>query len=333
MVDISPSLLKPRRRRRVLLLPTRKSWAWDYKAQSIARHLAHQFDISIAYDGDQYNPHNYDHIHYFSWGQINPLLRKCSVSTTVATLNTPSSNEPTRLKMLNVPTAAVSPEVLKYCQQHGLLAVPCYNGVEHDVFVPAAAAAAKVTTSPKLKVFICNKPCGPNNSDSHGMYIAQHLLNIVKNIDTLSTTMHVANHNTKTLCNRQEMIALYQEHHVFVHTGRYHLATPNMAFEAMSCGLPIVSTANGCLPLAFELAGAATPPGFLVDLPLRRTANNNEEEDAADAQVAQRIADRLVELGENRELCRTMGVNARSTIETHWTWEHRAQFYTRLFNM
>lgn len=332
--------------RKVLLVVDVKGWAWDYKAQSIRDNFRQGFHIDIAYEhtgAPKYKTEtleNYDHVHFFSWRSIDPVARQMqadgliTVSTTIASneneLDLPKCVQATK----DVRIAAVSP----YIYERSIELFPkcagvhsTFNGVETEVFTPRPLSDPPLTGP--LKVLMCNKPAGKTSGyDCHGLVIAQMVKNTCDAHGIVAVTLHVSKHNSDNKLDRDAMHALYKEHDVFVHTGRHHLATPNMAFEAASCALPIVSTANGCLPALFAGTDGEVI-GALVDIPFyrphkptpRQTAIANDK----DAQTAARIVAHLEAL--TRERAQEMGRAARKAVVDDWTWAQRAQDYLDVF--
>jgi glycosyltransferase involved in cell wall biosynthesis len=331
--------------RKILLVVDVKGWAWDYKAQSIRNNFRGACNIDICYQFGDNEPKyttdllkDYDHVHFFGWNHIDSVARGMQdhglidVSTTIASSENELQLDKCRECIRNVSIVAVSPYLtkrsLELFKKHSKV-FPCFNGVETNIFIPRSVEPKR---KGPIRVLLCNKP--PAKAyDCHGLEIAQKIQKLCDN-DYLKVTLHISKYNTSNKLDRESMIKLYQDHDVFVHTGRHHLGTPNMAFEAASCGLAIVSTANGCLPLLFE--GTKDKMGTLVEIPQyfpKPGAHHTVIAKAhkKDDDTAQAIATILTKM--TRKQADVMGAAARRAVVENWTWSQRAQDYEKVFEL
>jgi glycosyltransferase involved in cell wall biosynthesis len=91
----------------------------------------------------------------------------------------------------------------------------------------------------------------------------------------------------------------------------YHEGLPNAILEAMSCGLPVVSTKIGGIPEIVEDGNT----GILV---------NPKDSDA--------LANAIVYLIENDELARNMGKTGRDKVEQKFSWQQNAKEIVQIYN-
>ena len=318
---------------RVLLVVDVKGWAWDHKARNIRKFYNGPHRIDICTEAEYKNrtnaPFRYDHIHFFSIHAPCAVSKErvrqglLRVSVTIASYFDFVHTDVTTLRrnLRHCDIVTVSPYLTDECRRMnmGRSVIPCFNGVDTSMFVPSSSSS-----SPKLRVLICNKP-RPPKYDAHGYDIAYALTQRFKDHPTIAITFHVANHKSKNLLPQNNMVPLYQQHDVFVHCGRRHLGTPNMAFEAAACGLAIVSTAQGCLPALFGERDHLLVP---LPEPLDLTFPNKDKE------IVEALATHLEALDGDRDLLQTHKDMAYHAIfEDKWRWEDRAQDYAQAFDL
>jgi glycosyltransferase involved in cell wall biosynthesis len=337
--------------RRVLMVCDVPGWAWHRKALAIKAAYRGAATIHVCFSNplasggyaDAMLP-DYDHVHFFGWRSISKAAKERSaqgllvVSTTIASIEHTFTEDifaKARKATDGVHVVAVSPYLVQHSTKHLIGAAgvhACFNGVDtQHTFRPPPTAEPPAPPA-RLKVLICPKP-SRQAYDIHGLLIAQRLAGML-DPSTFDVTVHVSKHTTANLVALDDMEQLYGAHDVFVHTGRHHLGTPNMAFEAAACGLAIVSTANGCLPALFE--GASAPIGRLVALPSVRPLLPNEEQDSYhtkdDMRTAVAMAQQLFYFAKNRDVCAAMGASARAAVVDKWSWSQRAQDYASVFD-
>jgi len=319
---------------RVLLVVDVHGWAWDHKAKAIQQFYKGPSRITVCteaeYRSDKH-PYLYDHIHFFSWRKPCEVANKrvraglLRASVTIASsfdfVHHTVAEVQSKVEYSDV--VAVSPYLADECRRLnvGRTVVDCYNGVNTTLFRPLLPLKATVP----LRVLICNKPRPKIKYDTHGYTIAEALTQRFKNHPTIRVTFHVANYRTKTCRPQAAMVAMYQAHDVFVHCGRRHLGTPNMAFEAAACKLAIVSTANGCLPALFRDRNSMLVP---LPEPLGIERSNHDEA------IVHALAEHLEALDKDRILLNAHQEEAyNAVIQGHWTWAERAQDYGKVFNL
>jgi len=99
------------------------------------------------------------------------------------------------------------------------------------------------------------------------------------------------------------LVKVYQNSDVFCLTSNYD-NYPNVIFEAMACGLPVIGTNVGGIPS--QVLDNET--GCLIE-------NNNIEQ----------LKNAILELAKNKEKRETMGLNGRKRVENEFSWDKSAK--------
>ena len=163
--------------------------------------------------------------------------------------------------------------------------------------------------------------------DIHGYKIMDIIREYFKDDEEIECDFIIANYKTAKKTHEQ-MVKYYNSLDLFIHTGRYHLATPNPWFEAASCGIATIGTNNGCIPLITK----NYHNGLIIDI--------HEKDDYSKAlKFIERIEylhlDKKIKTNNNnykKSLCYKFGKNNRKSILNKWTWEKRALDWIYLFN-
>ena len=313
---------------KVLIVVDSPGWAYDHKADSIARNIDgfeckkvyfKDFRWSMALESDVVFLMGY---FYFNPIEI-PNLFKDKVVSTLTSFS--FEKEPIRKQMLNLAcstyarSGAVSKDLFEVLEKEGAnSAVLCPNGVEEGVFVPTPRLLGE---DRNLKVgLVCSKR--DRTWDFKGLEsIAKPLFRQLSGAQIEVDPIVVDSFDTRSLRSQREMVEYYHSIDVLISTShRYSEGTPNPAFEAASCGVPVVSTQNGCIK---DLISHGEN-GFMAD--------GWWDKDTAKISLAQ-MAKYILQLEEDRPLLRAMGESIRSTVEQSWTWAEKAQEYKKLFNL
>lgn len=298
----------------ILLVSDVDNWAWHYKACELRDNLCHLYKIDVVYTHAEPNYKNcnlvdYDHIHIFGWYSIGEreklFLHK--ISTSIASIEY-EILKPEKAKVILplLKIVAVSEVLFDHLKFKGYNVFACYNGVNELKFTP------NHVEHNKFRVGLACKP--PSKYDLHGYSIAEKIQLKLQKYDDVEFVMHIANH--KTAISHEEMSNLYNTLDVFIHTGRYHLATPNPVFEASATGIPIIGTTNGCIPLLIK----NNVNGFLIDI-------NISDDDKVD-----QFVEKILYLKNNPDICKIMGLENRKIITSDWTWKKRALDWQSIFN-
>ncbi len=106
-----------------------------------------------------------------------------------------------------------------------------------------------------------------------------------------------------------ELVEQYQNSDVFILTSNYD-NYPNVVFEAMASGLPVIGTNVGGIPS--QVIDKKT--GYLVEL------NNIEQ-----------LKNRILELASNKELREKMGQAGRKRVEQEFSWDKSAEQLEKIY--
>ena len=298
--------------KKILLVCDVNNWAWHYKACEIRDNLT-QYKIDIVYT-TKGEPRfqrtmmtKYDHIHFFAWYVLdNELLKfRDKMSTSIASIEYEYTKPDKARNILpQLIIVAVSPVMADEMKKLGCKRIyHCYNGVNEIKFY------RQPISHPKFRVGAACKPS--SKFDLHGYNLLMNIKQELYSDSEIDCNFHIANH--KTALTHNDMFKFYNSLDVFIHTGNYHLATPNPVFEAAACGIPIVATTNGCIPLLVKDGET----GFLIDI------KSNER--------LKWFVEKLRWLATNRHKCYEMGIKIRKEIELNWTWKQRSKDWIKVF--
>lgn len=106
-----------------------------------------------------------------------------------------------------------------------------------------------------------------------------------------------------------ELVEQYQNSDVFILTSNYD-NYPNVVFEAMASGLPVIGTNVGGIPS--QVIDNKT--GLLVEL------NNIEQ-----------LKNKILELASNKELRKAMGKSGRKRVEQEFSWDKSAEQLEKIY--
>lgn len=305
--------------KKILLVCDVNNWAWHYKAVEIKENLSDKYEIDIVYTHavPSYNNANlekYDHIHIFGWYSIGNREKKylSKISTSIASIEFQLLKPREARNILpSLTVVAVSNEMLKLLTREklGKKIIPCYNGVNEIKFKPNPDIRKEHN-----QVFRVGIACKPSSKyDLYGLSLTEKIKEQLLPNKDIEIVMHLAKH--KTAVSHEEMARFYNSLDLFMHTGRYHLATPNPVFEASACGVPILATTNGCIPLLIR----DDINGYLIDI----NANDDDK-------ITQ-FVEKIKYLAKNRDKTRLMGIANREEILRNWTWKQRAQDWISVF--
>ncbi|HUT54987.1 MAG TPA: glycosyltransferase family 4 protein [bacterium] len=193
-----------------------------------------------------------------------------------------------------------------------------YNGVDTESFRPDPAVKKK----PRSLIFVGNT----EDRKKGARYLMEAMLHLPKDVtltvvdggaprhllmEELMKKLHLTGRVTCTgKIAAPELVKKYQEAEIGVVASVYEgFGFP--ASEAMSCGLPVVSTRGGALP---EVVGEDGKAGFLVP----------PRDPAAMAAAIRKLLD-------NDGLRRSMGERGRARIEELFSWDTACRSMTRVY--
>lgn len=314
---------------KVLIVVDSPGWAYDHKADSIIRHLE-GFDYNKIYFSDfrwsaalDFDVVFFMGFFYFPPHEIPNLFKDKVVSTLTSFAFTRDS---ARLRMLPAAcqnyakTGAVSRDLHSVLASNGAVdPVLCLNGVEEDIFVPGEGELGSDT----LRIGWVGSSRGEVESfDFKGLdTIAKPLFKKLSSYskDFSIKPILVNSFDQDKLRSQSQMVEYYQGIDLFISTShRFSEGTPNPAFEAASCGIPVISTENGSIKdLVKNGINGYTVPGWTTE---------KEAEISLD-----KIKEYILKLEADRPLLRELGENSRKEVLANWRWADRARAYSELF--
>lgn len=302
---------------KILLVTDVNGWAWDHKADGLIKVKPKDYDIrkkmssSVEYQDFK----KYNLVYFFGWNNTRfPNLSACGISS----YNFRALHKRQAFSVLPKFKAigAVSKELYLHLKDlklnRKIYNVP--NGVDHEIFRPAP-------NKDKFTVGWVGQPTDGRlgldggRVDYHGyLAVLPHLKRMLEEnkieFRTVITTWKNA-HSPKY------MAQFYNSLDVFVSTC-YKAGTPNPAFEASACGVPVITTNCG----AIQDAITDGTDGFLVG----KYRNWNEGKE-----IAKAFMEKILFLRDNPDLRKKIGESAREMILSKWTWEKMFANYNRMF--
>lgn len=279
---------------KILALYDYKGWAWWHRLHNIHRFLPANIslDIKEVYENFYYGA--YDYFLIFE-EYLLPLLQFLPARQIVAGSSCARIwDNAARLLVEKKCRALVFNSSEMYNSAGGLPGMYCcQNGVDEDIFFPAAKSPQEFTA------------CWIGNGSS----ICEKGLDIVQEACEQAGVRLLFRDQSKeksSLSHTELRDNYYHKASVYICASMWE-GTPNPALEALSCGLPVISTSVGNMP---ELLCDGYN-GFLVERSVTAIANG---------------LNRVRELDQQ-----TLSVNARQSILDGWTWKQQAQKYATMF--
>lgn len=99
--------------------------------------------------------------------------------------------------------------------------------------------------------------------------------------------------------DKNQLVKLYQNASIFV-LPSYHEGLPGVILEAMSCGLPVITT---------DVRGN------------RDLISNGKNGIIVSSRAPKKLADEIIKILNDDKMQNTLGLNARKTIEENYTWD------------
>lgn len=309
---------------RILLLADVPNWAWDKKADAIIKHLP-QYDIDKSYSNlvPKIDLSQYNAVHYFGWlDGYNVAQKYPYITSAVSSYNYYLSHLSKAQKEL--PRYAAIGAVSTQLYNHLRLNIRnlrsdkmyiCENGVDHEFFVPEIKKPRK-----KFIVgFVGQLTSGSFNRRPYDMKGYDHILrHVIEQLKPYSDIeFKIISNNHLTAISADDMRREYHDMDILM-SSSFREGTPNPAFEAASCGIPVISTGVGCIPDLISDGHS----GYILP------QYDNERE--ATALISRYVA-YILHLYNNRELVTSMGETIRKRIESNWTWADRAKQWIPLF--
>lgn len=279
---------------RVLAFYDYKGWAWWHRLHNIKKYLPDDICLDLHEIYENFIIDDYDVFMVFEEYLI-PLLQYLPYEKIISGSSCARISSAAALAQMEKRCVATVFNSLEMYTAAGALPnmYCCQNGVDSDFFVPAGQPPKGIIA------------CWIGNSQS----ICQKGFDIIKeSCEKAGVPLLFRDHaqHTTPLTHGEIRDRYYHKASVYLCASQWE-GTPNPALEALSCGLPVISTPVGNMPEILQIGYN----GFLV-------------ERSVDA-----FATALEELKKyNME---QLSKNARDSILNGWTWRHQAQKYANMF--
>lgn len=301
----APAIVRARAssRPRVAILADVRTWAWARKSEQLRRHLSGEFDVEVAYLYDRKPdpiPKGCDLYHTFEVFQASKLPANHGLPyVTGMTAHVWKTWEErhgagTVARWASTARAFHANSVLLRDEMAELLKRPIHY-VPNGVDENFFKRTRPRRVTDRLVVGFQGKP---NPRKGHALVVEACRLAGVELRDNVRTH--------RDALDAEGMREFYQDLHVLAVQSDMD-GTPNSALEAAACGVAVVGNRIGNLP---ELIDGAN--GILVE------------------RSAESLAAALRSLTPARAV--EMGISARRTIESAWTWRDLSANYARMWN-
>jgi glycosyltransferase involved in cell wall biosynthesis len=283
---------------RVLMFYDLKGWAWWHRINNIAKNQPGDITIDALQINADFNHHLYDFIIIFD-SFLTRIISKVPGEKLIIGCSCPKiMKEFLNALFIFKPLAGlVNNQEMYYSSRDFYKIFYCPNGVDADLFKPKINKINSLTA------------CWVGNSrhfGDKGLDNIRHVCNEAK--IPLITFDRSNNQNGLLLPHIELRDKVYYKSSFYICFSEYE-GTPNPALEALSCGLPVISTKVGNMPEIIEDG----VNGFFSD------RNENS------------LFNALMEL--KKSDIRYMSVNARNSILNGWTWHNRAKNYTNMLRL
>lgn len=326
----------------VLLVPDVPAWAWGRRADGIRDYRPPYCDVSIQYAKD-FRPgmgtlSEFDAVLLFEWqaardlghknvwghvaneGLMYPYPRTDNNRLLKYGMASKHKNRAMAAERLPKLTGGVitinpKPEVYdflrKHCKGHGGVKY-LTTGVDTHKFYPKRPARSNPNV---LTVGWCGKPSTADKFSPKGFYEVYAKVQGAKLNRSIRFYTNACDYTNRL--KTDEMIDFYNDLDVLLVTSSAE-GTPSVMLEAMSCGVPVISTNVG---ITTDVRHNC-PKGD-NECPLMLTGRYGTE--AAATKVIDKTVERLNWLAENPELNYRMGEAARQVMVENYCWSGLAE--------
>jgi glycosyltransferase involved in cell wall biosynthesis len=323
----------------ILLVADVPGWAWDRRARGIQKYA--QVSVDVAYDASPavMRGSRYDAILLMDWTQIRAKEHRngwgmvasegCmqewpQVASDQLNARMASQSKNCRMAKARMPLFAgiitVNPE--QRVREFLLTMIPRVRyqrtGVDTEIFHPLRQVRPDYE---RLRIGWCGKPSigqrfSPKGFDEVLLPLQAKLGNIVDGVSiewVLNTRYHTDRLTT------EEMVEWYNSIDVLVVTSSAE-GTPSVLLEAMSCGVPVISTAVGITSEVSQMEDEICQTRGLRIVPRYRTL-------AEAPSVVDALTTELEWVCRFPEMHRSMSRSARHVMTTAFSWEMLADHW------
>jgi len=222
----------------ILIFYDEFGWAWWHRANQIKKHISHSFNIDIIKIGEEFNHNNYDLIllfeyYLYTYVQHVPcekLIIGCSCPKTIKLACNLLIEKKCAAGIVN------NNSVFQYAKNLYKF-YNCPNGVDTHIFFPPKTIPKQLTA------------CWVGNSKSmgnKGLDIIREACELSK-VPLLAIDQHQNISKGNILSHIELRDTVYHKSSFYICASEYE-GTPNPALEALSCGLPVITTRVGNMP-------------------------------------------------------------------------------------
>lgn len=308
---------------KVLMVTDTPNWAWMRKAKAIQRCLNDDFKKITVIHLKQFHKglmEKYHHVHFFGWMDRRKIAGKYKGLTAGVSSHNFEYRHPEKARVYLPKFSAITANsmlIYNKLKEWNLNKHIYYtpNGVDEEEFCP------NPTKHDKFVVGWTGQPSGKGLTregglDMHGYHNV--LLPLVESLkDEKDIEFKIMTNTSKNAVPYSEMPKFYNSLDLFVHTG-FGTGTPNPAFEAAACGVPVISTAIGAIP---ELI-VDGQNGFKFE----RFYNKKDAIIRIDD-----MREAILYMYNHDDSRLQMGKSIRRCIEKDWTWKQRSQAWKKMF--
>jgi hypothetical protein len=281
---------------KVLMFYDLKGWAWWHRVNNIARHQPEDIITDSLPVFADFNHQLYDFIVIFDSFHTNIIFKVPGEKLIIGCSCPIKIKEFVNALLVFKPLAGLvnNREMYNYARDFYKIFY-CPNGVDEVLFKPGTDKIKNLTAS-----WVGNS----------GHFVDKGLANIrsvCKKVKIpLITCDRSDNQNGILLTHNELRDKIYHKTNFYICFSDYE-GTPNPALEALSCGLPVITTKVGNMPEIIEDG----VNGFFSDRNEKSLFNTLQKLKKSD-------------IGK-------MSVNARDSILNGWSWKNQAKKYTNMF--
>ena len=278
---------------KIVILVDVHGWAWDNKAQEIAKHLSDEFNIMIHYEGLEKVPPCHLLFAFEKFSQYEMLVDYYyCIGVTAHTY----TNFPNYEKYMKSAAAIHANSKMLY-QQIKSMNQKCYylpNGVNPEKFLPTVRDIREEFT------------VGYVGKDTKGKGLRQFIIPACEKVG-VRLEAQSCKYNSDNKIKHSDMHKFYGGLDAIMIASDMD-GTPNQLLEAACCGRTFISCAIGNVPEFYNGKN-----GFVVE-------RNIEA-----------YVEKLQWMKKNRVAVKEMGGEARKTAIKEWTWERQVEHYRGMF--
>ncbi len=280
---------------KILLFYDLKGWAWWHRINNIARNQPNDILIESVQFNEGFNHQLYDLVVIFD-SYITDIIFKVPAEKLIIGCSCPAKiKDFLNTLLVYKPLAGLVNNREMYIYTKDLYRTfYCPNGVDEELFKPGSSVISDLTA------------CWAGNSRHIIDKGLDNIRRVCSKADIPLMVYDRAERNGMVITQDELRDQIYHKANFFICFSDYE-GTPNPALEALSCGLPVITTKAGNMP---ELIVDGIN-GFLIE---------RDEESLLSA----------IERLKKSDITK-MSENARNSILNGWTWKEQAEKYTTMF--